>query len=274
MPTRRRSRRRRACRRPARRRGASEHAAAVGTAVGGRDRVADDLDAGAVHVEREPSPASTPPAPSVRRTRRRAGRGAGTRSRCGSPPSRSRSWRCRGSRAPFASPTSTWRVSPAGDDAGGLLDVVGDAEDAREVVAAAAGDHSHGHPGVGELAAHLADEPVAAHHDHPLASLGRSSRLVPAVGEALRHHAAEGDPAVARAPPRAMSSSLRVRPPPAEGLTSRTWGAPSTRAQSRGLERGVGLAAHPVRARLGRRRLRAPRRRRFANPRLSTECGV
>ena len=98
-------------------------------------------------------------------------------------------------RLPLASPTSIRRVWPASEHLDRLLGVVGDAEDAGEVVAAPAGDDPERRLGAGHRAADRADQPVAAHHHRHLAGLDRPQRLLDPVLEALGALHAEVDPA-------------------------------------------------------------------------------
>ncbi len=64
-------------------------------------------------------------------------------------------------------------------------DVLGDADRAREVVAAAAGQHAERAPSA-QRARERADEPVAAERDHELALLGGVARDVCRVGQVTR----------------------------------------------------------------------------------------
>ena len=98
-------------------------------------------------------------------------------------------------RLPLTSPTSIRRLCAGEQDVDRLLGVVGDAEHAGEVVAAAAGDDPQRRLGAGHRAADRADQPVAAHHHRDLAGLDRPQRLLDAVLEALGALHAEDDPA-------------------------------------------------------------------------------
>ena len=84
------------------------------------------------------------------------------------------------------------------DKPGRFLDVIGNADHACEIVSAPAGDDAHRDAGVRELAADLPDEPVAAHHDHGLAALGRLARLLATVLDVLREDHSVVDPAVGK----------------------------------------------------------------------------
>ncbi len=67
-----------------------------------------------------------------------------------------------------------------------LLGLVGDAEHAGEVVAAAAGDDPDRGVGAGQRPADGADQPVAAHHHRHLARFDRELSLLGSVLETLR----------------------------------------------------------------------------------------
>jgi hypothetical protein len=69
----------------------------------------------------------------------------------------------------------------------------GDAENAREIVAAAAGEDSHHAVGLRQCAPDLADEAVAAHHDRNVALLRGLPGLRDPVLEALGANDAIGD---------------------------------------------------------------------------------
>ncbi len=143
---------------------------------------------------------------------------------------------------------------------GGLLDVVWDADDAREVVAAPAGDDPQRRFGVRELAADLSDQAVAAHHDDRLAAARRPCAPPRGRARCSESGPAVVDAAVGQAPPAHASRSFRVRPPPADGLTRRRCVGSADM-----LVNLFAGAADPVGAVPAPRPTRAPRRRAWRN---------
>ena len=114
------------------------HAAAVVAGVRGRDRVALEALLAAVEAHGEARRLPRQQRADRRHTRRRGCRArAAPRSRSGSPRSRSPWTRCTRTGLPFASPRSSALRTPSSSTRVAPGDVLGDAERAREVVAAA-----------------------------------------------------------------------------------------------------------------------------------------
>ncbi len=90
-------------------------------------------------------------------------------------------------RLPLTSPTSIRARLGCGENSDGGVDLGGNADDAREIVAAAARDHAEGHRAARQRASDLADETVAAEHHRNLAAPGCGHGLRAAVLESRRH---------------------------------------------------------------------------------------
>ena len=103
-------------------------------------------------------------------------------------------------RRPLTSPTSTARGLPSASVATAWLDVVGDPDHAREVVAATSRDHTQRRRRPGERAADLADQPVAAHDDRNITRLRRLDRLPATVLDALGEHEPILEPGLGQRP--------------------------------------------------------------------------
>ena len=80
-------------------------------------------------------------------------------------------------RRPFASPTSISRVDPDSSRSIAAAGLVGDAEDAGEVVSAPARHDAERNPSPGERPADHPHQPVSAHHHRDLAGVAGRDRL-------------------------------------------------------------------------------------------------